>query len=183
MTGDKKPSSILFRLQSNFKKHDLNLEYGEIIQNYWQNSRRYQFQILGLFLLGVIMVSIVAGLYLNITARAATYGRQIQALQAEIQTNDRLSADLESQLARLTSAETIAVRAGELGFVESSKETFEYIAVPGYAGREVIVLAPPPGPVQASEARLPVEFTESLLDWLRQLTLRPAALLTSEVLK
>jgi hypothetical protein len=157
------------------------VEYGNLIQSYRQSSPRIQFQILGLFLLGVILVSIVAGLYLNITARAATYGRQIQAMQVEIQTNARLSADLQAQLARVTSAEVIAARANALGFVQTSLNSFEYLQVPGYGGRESVVLAPPPGPAEASVARLPQEFTESLIDWFRQITFRPMSLIKNEV--
>ena len=157
------------------------MEYGNLIQSYRQSPPRIQFQILGLFLLGVILASIVAGLYLNLTARAATFGRQIQAMQAEIQTNARLSADLQAELARMTSAEVILARAKALGFVETALGSFEYLEVPGYGGREATVLAPPPGPAQASEARLPEEFTESLIDWFRQLTLRPITLISNEV--
>ena len=157
------------------------MEYGNILQTYKQSSPRMQFQVLGLFLLGVILIAIVAGLYLNITARAATYGRQIQVMQSQIQTNERLSADLESSLARQTSADVITSRAEELGFIPSQKGAFEYVKVPGYNGREAAVLAPPPGPVQASETRLPEEFTESLIDWVRHITLRPVTLIANEV--
>lgn len=159
------------------------MEYGNVLQTYKQSSPRMQFQILGLFLLGLILVAIVAGLYLNITARAATYGRRVQVMQSQIQTNERLSADLESSLARQTSADIIAARAKELGFIASDRGAFEYVKVPGYNGREPATMAPPPGPVQASEARLPEEFTESLIDWVRAITLRPVMLIADEVRK
>jgi cell division protein FtsB len=157
------------------------MEYGKLFQFYRQSSARYQIQILGLFLLGLIIASLVSGVYLNITSRAATYGRKIQAMQAEIQENERMNADLESQLARLISASVIEARANELGYVATSQETFAYITVPGYSGRDTAILAPPPGPIQASETRLPSEFTESLIDWFRQLTLRPVTMFASEI--
>ncbi|MDX1437884.1 MAG: hypothetical protein R3335_13820 [Anaerolineales bacterium] len=104
-------------------------------------------------------------------------------MQSEIKTNERLSADFESELARLTSADVIANRAKDLGFVPTSLGGFEYVKVPGYEGRETAEMAPPPGPIQASEARLPEEFTESLIDWFRQITLRPVTLITNEASK
>jgi len=144
-----------------------------IIQAYRQAPWRMQMQIIGLFLLVLVFTALVAGIYLNVTARAATIGRQIQEMQAEILVNRQLNADLETQLALLTSAEVMARRAEELGFRPAAAGEFFYVVVPGYSGRQPAVLAPPPGPEAASSPELPPEFTQSLIDWLRQLKLEP----------
>ena len=65
-----------------------------IVQAYRQSPWRIQLQVVGLFLLLLVMIALVAGIYLNVTARAATIGRRIQEMQFEIQVNQRLNADL-----------------------------------------------------------------------------------------
>jgi hypothetical protein len=126
-----------------------------------------------MFLLILVMIAIIAGIYLNVTARAATIGRRIQGMQAEIQINDRLNADLQTRLALMTTASSMETRAKELGFRQASASEITYIVVPEYTGRAPVILAPPPGPVAASTHILPPEFTQSLIDWFRQQTLRP----------
>ena len=145
-----------------------------LTQAYRQTPWRIQLQVIGMFLLILVMFAIIAGIYLNVTARAATIGRRIQAMQADIQLNERLNADLQTRLAMLTTASSMEARAKELGYRQATASEITYIVVPEYAGRTPVVLAPPPGPVASSAQILPPEFTESLIDWVRQLTLRPS---------
>lgn len=153
------------------------MEGRKIVQAYQQTPWRFQLQIIGLFLLILVMVALIAGIYLNVTARAATIGRQIQFMQAEIRLTQRLNADLETRLALLTSARGMEVRAEALGFRRMNPDEITYLRVPGYSGRKPASLAPPPGPVQGSTRSLPPEFTESLIDWLSQMTERMPTLL------
>ena len=46
----------------------------------WRTQRKW----IGLFLVGTIAVGMVAGIYLNVTSRAALAGREIQDLEAAI---------------------------------------------------------------------------------------------------
>ena len=151
-----------------------------MIQAYRQTPWRIQLQVIGLFLLILVMIAIIAGIYLNVTARAATIGRRIQGMQAEIQLNDRLNADLQTKLALLTTASSMEDRAEELGFRPTDASELTYIIVPEYAGRAPVVLAPPPGPIASSTQILPPEFTQSLIEWFRQLTLRPPLTFTQD---
>lgn len=153
----------------------------DLIQAYRQAPWRAQLQMIGLFCLGLVLIALVAGVYLNVTARAATVGRRVQALQVQIETARRRNADLETGLARITSVEIMEARAQALGFQPASGDSFLYVMVPGYPGRQPVVMAPPPGPLTATGPHLPPEFTQSLLDWFQQLTLRPPISL-SEVL-
>jgi cell division protein FtsL len=54
---------------------------------------------IGLFLLVVIFAALVAGIYLDVTARTATIGREIQVMEEEIEALKLVNADLESRLA------------------------------------------------------------------------------------
>ncbi len=144
-----------------------------LMQAYRQTPWRIQLQAIGMFLLILVMFAIIAGIYLNVTARAATIGRRIQGMQAEIQLNDRLNADLQTRLALMTTASSMESRAEKLGFRPAEASEITYIIVPEYPGRSPVVLAPPSGPVAASTNILPPEFTQSLIDWFRQMALRP----------
>jgi cell division protein FtsL len=137
-----------------------------IIQKYRQAPWRVQRQWLGLFLLGVVAVAMVAAVYLNVTARAALAGREIQFLEADIEENQRINADLETKRASLTSAETMRERALALGFEPAEEEDMVYVAVAGYV---------PPAAVDLSEKdaqpAAPVimpEYTQSLLEWFAE---------------
>ena len=127
--------------------------------------------MIGLFSLALVMVGLVAGIYLNVTARAATAGRKIQEMQTQILQLQRTNADLETQLALLTSVRSMEQRAVALGYRPVDPGQVLYLPVPGYAGRQEAVLASPPGPAVASAPDLPPEFTETLVDWLQDLIL------------
>ncbi len=57
----------------------------------------------------------IAALYLDVTARAAVAGREIQEMRFEITTIQRANADLETQLAELTSTAEMEHRARRPG--------------------------------------------------------------------
>ncbi len=139
-----------------------------LTQAYSQVPWRKQIQVIGLFLLVLVFSAVVSGIYLSVTARAATVGREIQYLQGEIEKNKQVNLDMQSQLAQLTSSAVMESRAVAMGFEPVEKDQPLYLVVPGYQGRQQIVLAPPPGPVKAGTPTLPPDFSESLVDWLQQ---------------
>ncbi len=94
----------------------------QIVQKVRQAPWRVQRQWIGLFLLALVLMAMVAGIYLNVTVRATLAGREIQALRNEITTNQRVDADLETQLAGLVSVEAMQQRAGAMGFQPASPE-------------------------------------------------------------
>ena len=88
----------------------------QIVQKVRQAPWRVQRQWIGLFLLGLVVMAMVAGIYLNVTVRATLAGREIQALlnpslinlnpdlqPNSIATNQCINSELEMQLADLTS--------------------------------------------------------------------------------
>jgi cell division protein FtsL len=141
----------------------------ELIQAYKNTPWRRQFQVIGLFSATVVFVAIVAGVYLNVTARAATYGREIQAIRVEAREIEREIEDLESRLADMTTAREMRSRAEKLGFISVNPNTASYLKVPGYPEERVIELAPELQPPEASTPpQLPPKYTQSLFDWINE---------------
>ena len=75
-----------------------------LTQAYSQAPWRKQLAMIVLFLLMVLFVALVAGIYLDVTARTATIGREVQIMQREIESLKLVNADLNSQLAVLVSS-------------------------------------------------------------------------------
>lgn len=139
-----------------------------LTQAYSQAPWRIQMQIIGGFLLALVSIAIVAGIYLNVSARATTIGREIQGLQSDIRKLDREIADLQSQVAFLKSAAEMEKRAKEMGFRPIGMDETLFIRVPGYVERRTAVMAPAPGPVTLPPPSQPSEYTESLFAWLQR---------------
>ena len=136
----------------------------QIIHAYKQAPWRVQRQWIGAFLLIVIGAAMIAALYLDVTARAAVAGREIQELRAKITTVQRENADLETQLADLTSTAAMQKRAGELGYRPVQPGELDYVAVPGFARPEPDILQAAEDVTPHVETQ-PAEYTQSLLEW------------------
>ncbi len=129
---------------------------------------RRQLMTIVLFLIGVVFIALIAGIYLDVTARAATMGREILFMRNEIEDLKLVTADLETKLAILNSASEMEKRALGMGFVPIEKEQVSYVVVPGYHPRQSPNLAPPPSPVTVIAASLPSDYTQSLFDWFEK---------------
>ena len=137
----------------------------QIIHAYKQAPWRVQRQYVGAFLLAVIGLSMIAALYLDVTARAAVAGREIQDLRFQITTLQRANADLETQLAKLTSTAEMERRALELGYRPVKPGELDYVAVPGFAAPEPYILSAAEDVAPRAQV-LPVEYTQSLIEWM-----------------
>ena len=136
----------------------------QLIHAYKQAPWRVQRQYVGAFLLALIGTSMIAALYLQVTARAAQAGREIQEIRVMITTTNRANADLETQLAGLTSSAEMQRRAQELGYRPVKPGELDYVAIPGYVPPEPAIL------LKAKDAGyfplpLPAEYTQSLIEW------------------
>jgi hypothetical protein len=154
----------------------------KITQAYSQAPWRKQLQWIEAFLLVLVFVWLIAGLYLDVTARAATIGREIQEMQVgQIETANKApdqsnlvsiedlrqrNADLQAQLAYLLSEDTMKERAKGLGFESVEPGTSLYVEVPGYVPPQTATLAPPPGPTVSSQETQAVIVRSWLLDWV-----------------
>jgi cell division protein FtsL len=136
----------------------------QIIHAYKQAPWRIQRQYVGAFLLIVISASMIAALYLSVTARAAVAGRGIQELRIEITSIQRANADLETQLADLTSTSVMQQRALELGYRPVKPGELDYIAVPGFVAPEPAILLAAED-IAPHEQIIPSAYTQSLIEW------------------
>jgi cell division protein FtsL len=134
-------------------------------QAYTQAPWRRQVQAFVLFTLIAVFLGLIAFIYIDVTTRAATIGRQIQIAQDEIDVVQRANTDLQTQLAELTSASVMEQRAEAQGFVKIGKDEAIFLVVSGYRPRQQAELAPARRPVEAVAAALPVEYTEPLVLW------------------
>jgi len=140
----------------------------QIVQQVRQAHWRVQRQWIGLFLLGLVAVSMVAGIYLNITVRATLAGREIQTLQNQLIDDRRANSDQETILAGLTSIESMQQRAKAMGFGPADQDNITYVAVPGYTPKTSVDMSHP-GADSQSQSQKPVltrDYTESLFDWI-----------------
>jgi cell division protein FtsL len=139
-----------------------------LTQAYSQAPWRSQIQMIGLFLLFLVFAGIIAGVYLSVTARAATIGREIQQLQKDIRNAERVNADLNSKLAFLSSSDQMEKRAFQLGFQPVGIAEPLYLKVHGYGGRQPANLAPAPVVAPLPPPSMPSEYTEPLFNWLQR---------------
>jgi len=139
-----------------------------ITQAYSQAPWRRQLQFIGLFSLLLVLIALIAGIYLNVSAKTATKGRSIQTMREEIDVLDREIEDLQSQLAVMLSSTVMENRAIALGYVPVLENHTIYLEVPGYIRRQPVVLAPFSRRSVISAPVLPPEYTESLIAWLKK---------------
>lgn len=153
---------------------------------YAQATWRKQLQLIGAFSLALVLLWTIAALYLDVTARAAAIGREIQELQVSsssysltslinrsedellsIEELRQINRDLENKLAYITSEEVMQARAEKLGFEPVQTTEILYLQVPGYTPRQMAQLAPPPGPSAERYLTAP-PVPQSMLTWLNE---------------
>jgi hypothetical protein len=138
---------------------------GHLVHAYKVAPWRIQLQWIGAALLAVVALAMVATLYLDVTSQAAIAGREIQDLTIQITEAQQVNADLQTQLALLTSASVMEERALALDFRPMKSSEAEYLIVPGYFEPKPEILSSASRP-QLSALTFPPEYNESLLDWV-----------------
>jgi hypothetical protein len=114
----------------------------------------------------LVGLALVAGLYLDVSAEAASAGLKVQKLSVDIDDLQRSIDDLNSRLASQNSAAVMRERATKLGFVFPKDVEPLYVVVPGYNGRQQIDLAPKYSSSSVEKPLLKPGYTESLYDIL-----------------
>ncbi len=140
----------------------------DFTQAYSQTPWRKQVQGIGIFLIALVVMLMAASVFVSVTAQTAALGKEIQRYRQNIETLEFEIANMESQLAILTSTSVMKRRAIELGFRSATSEEITYINVPGYTGRDHIELAEPAQPVVSTTLVLSPRYTQSWVDWLSQ---------------
>ncbi len=133
-------------------------------QAYRQAPWRTQLQSIGFYLLPVIAIALIMVIYLNISAQAATAGLHIRDMRIEEETIQRSVANQRTRLAWLTSYTTMHQRAQSLGYSVINPANTTFLVVPGYTGRGLVLMAPPPGE-GISKALSDPRYQESLWEW------------------
>ena len=149
----------------------------QIVQKVHQAPWRVQRQWVVVFMLGLVIIAMVAGVYLNVTVRATLAGREVQMLlnpslinsnpdsqPNSIATNQRINSELEMQLADLTSVQSMRKRAETMGFQTASPDSMLFVAVSGYTEPTSVDLSTPGSSQTAAPIILP-EYTESWFDY------------------
>ena len=134
---------------------------------YKQAPWRVQRQWISTFLLIVLGLAMLAALYLDVAARAALTGRDIQNLSSEIITTQQANADLETRIADLTSDSAMKTRAVALHYQPVQANQVQFIIVHGYFAPQPVNLIAASVPQPSTPTILP-EYTQSLLDWFDQ---------------
>lgn len=134
------------------------------LRQYQDVPQHLQKQWITPFLTIMVLVSIVAGLYLNVASRTAIAGREIQHLQRLITDHQRANADLQTQIANLLSSVSLEERAVAAEFVPLQGADLEYMVVPGYFPQQGITMVSTTA--ESEDIRMSPDFSESLFSWL-----------------
>jgi len=138
----------------------------QILQAYRQAPWRVQLQWIGLFMLGLILIASIAGVYLSISAQAAASGRQIQFLEQDIELMNNEIAELTADLATARSTAKMLERAEALVFSLMNPAMAVYLEIPGFDPTVDLVLAPPRISPMSERPALRSSYKSSLWDWL-----------------
>lgn len=147
------------------QRRKVNIKWAQAFK---QAPWRGQIQSAGLFLLGLVVIIVIASIYLSISGRAASAGLSAYRLNAERQTLERQIADRKAKIAVLTSVTVMEQRAKDMGFERISSTDAIYVMVPGYPGKQAVVLAAPPGINESSRSLVLPIYRHSIWDWLFQ---------------
>jgi len=134
------------------------------LRQYQDVPLRLQRQWITAFLAIMVLVSIVAGLYLNVTSRTAIAGREIQHLQRLITDNQRTNADLETQIAMLLSNDSLQARAVAAGYAPLQNTDLDYLVVAGYYPQQGVSMVSPAA--HSDDISMSPDYSESLFSWL-----------------
>jgi hypothetical protein len=125
----------------------------------WRNQR----QAFALAALGFFVALIIGGLYLSLSAGAATTGRQLEDLIVERNRLEQANEQLRAEIASLRSVPHLQQRARELGFELAGREDIEYLVIDGYNPDRATV----PIMLEVAPQIVPV-YDETFLGWLQQ---------------
>jgi hypothetical protein len=140
----------------------------KIKQAYKQAPWRVQLQRLFYIALAIVMILVVAALYLNISAQAATAGLDFQGFEWQRQDLERQIANNDAKLGQITSEENMLARAKALNYSPIALDKAVYVVVSGYNGRQTASFAPAPSSDMLTDPIIKPSYTQSLWEWLFQ---------------
>jgi len=117
------------------EKHFIKLQdfvKDSLQQAYIEAPWRRQIRFLVFFLCSLIGLAVLAWIYLSVSSQAANIGREIQGYQREVNRMLQYNADMEAQIAALSSASAMKERIDKLNLRPVEPTDLVYIYVPGY---------------------------------------------------
>jgi len=142
---------------------NMQTQAAPFLRAFRQAPWRTQTQAVAAWSVTLLVIAVVGGLYLAVASRAATAGRDLQALEARKEELGLENARLRAEVARLRSVTRLADRARALGFTPARREQIEYLAVPEIPEN---VQTPPPRAAVLPPA--PETTVAALGQWLVQ---------------
>ena len=134
-----------------------------LLRAFKQAPWRSQTQAVAMLSIALLTAAVIGGFYLAVAARAATAGRDLQALEAKktalLQSND----ELQAQLADLRSINRLAARATALGLQPATGDQLEYLRIDSYP--QNVHLNPPP---RAALPPTPPSPAQVATNWVKQ---------------
>jgi len=142
-------------------------------QAYKQAPWRIQIQRFGFIALALVGGTIIAFLYLNISAQSATAGIKIQQLEGKRADLENENASLLTEWANLTSASEMEKRALASGYRLVDPEDVVYVVVEGYTGKELPVIETASSVIGSTSPIIKPSYTQSLWEWFYDYILIP----------
>lgn len=113
----------------------------------------------------VITLLGIGGMYLAVSAEAASAGRRVLDLEREREDLLESNTELRTQLMARADPERMMALASELGFRAAGPNDVEYLTVEGFKPAPPFVAPKPPAGGEIGETTLSPAYTETLGDW------------------
>ncbi|MFN2112391.1 MAG: hypothetical protein ACK2TT_04675 [Anaerolineales bacterium] len=137
-----------------------------LIQAYSNSPRRQKLQLVGGIFIAIVLGATMLVLYLVVSARVVSMGRQLQQAKDDIDQLVYVSVNYSYQIDRLSRFEVMETRAEEMGFRAPYPGEVFYVPVAGYADGEGTVVE------VVDDSRPAVinvnlrEYHQTLLEWV-----------------
>jgi hypothetical protein len=137
-----------------------------LIQAYANSPRRHKLQIVGGIFIALVSTAVMLILYLVVSARVVSMGRQLQQAKDDIDQLVYLSVNYTNRIDRLSRFEVMENRAVEMGFRAPYPGEVFYVPVAGYSNQNEPVVE------IVNDSRPAVinvnlkEYHQSLLEWV-----------------
>jgi cell division protein FtsL len=137
-------------------------------QAYSNSPRRQKLQIIGSVFMAIVIAAVMLILYLVVSARVVSIGRQLQQAKDQIDQLVYQSVNYSNQIAHLSRFEVMEKKAEDLGFRAPYPGEVFYVPVPGYHSS-------PETQVEIQQDTRPavinvnlLEYHQSLIGWAGQ---------------
>lgn len=126
----------------------------------WRNQLRFT----GATMLWIMVLLVLGGMYLAVSAKLADVGRQVLELEEQREKLLEQRNELSVVLAQLASPQRMAERALAMGFRPAGAADVEYLKLEGYVEDAPFIAPRPISAVRVSGQSLSPAYTETLVD-------------------